>query len=77
MCMGIVGRVVQMLDSAQHVADIEVGGSRRRVNTALVDTRGGLAPGTYVLVNMGMAMEVLEEQDALEHMQWLRQLEEA
>jgi hydrogenase assembly chaperone HypC/HupF len=66
-----------MLDSAQHVADVEVGGSRRRVNTALVDAGGGLAQGTYVLVNMGMAMEVLEERDALEHMQWLRQLEEA
>jgi hydrogenase assembly chaperone HypC/HupF len=77
MCMGIVGRVVGMLDASQHIADVEVAGSRRRVNAALLDVDGGLAPGTYVLINMGMAIEVLEERDALEHLQWLRQLEEA
>lgn len=75
--MGIVGRVVGMLEPAQHVAEVEVDGRRRRVNAALVDVNGGLPIGSYVLINMGMAMEVLEERDALEHIKWLKELEEA
>lgn len=75
--MGVVGRVVGMLEPAQHVAEVEVDGRRRRVNAALVDVNGGLPIGSYVLINMGMAMEVLEERDALEHIKWLKELEEA
>lgn len=75
--MGIVGRVVGMLEPAQHVAEVEVDGRRRRINAALVDVNGELPIGTYVLINMGMAMEVLEERDALEHIKWLKELEEA
>lgn len=75
--MGIVGRVVGMLEPGQHVAEVEVDGRRRRVNAALVDVNGGLPIGSYVLINMGMAMEVLEERDALEHIKWLKELEEA
>lgn len=75
--MGVVGRVVGMLEPAQHVAEVEVDGRRRRVNAALVDVNGGLPIGSYVLINMGMAMEVLEECDALEHIKWLKELEEA
>ena len=77
MCIGLVGRVVGMVDSAQQVAEVEVDGRRRRVNAALVDDGPGLQAGAYVLINMGMAMEVLEERDALEHIHWLRQLEES
>lgn len=75
--MGVVGRVVGMLEPGQHVAEVEVDGRRRRVNAALVDVNGGLPIGSYVLINMGMAMEVLEERDALEHIKWLKELEEA
>jgi len=75
MCIGIVGRVVGMLEPAQHVAEVEVDGCRRRINSALVDV-GGLPTGTYVLINMGMAMEVLAEHDALEHIRWLKELED-
>jgi hydrogenase expression/formation protein HypC len=75
--MGIVGRVVQMLDPATHAAEVEVAGARRRVNASLVVTDGSLPVGAYVLINMGMALEVLEERDALEHIKWLRELEEA
>ncbi len=77
MCMGIVGRVVGMLEPVQHVAEVEVDGRRRRINSALVDVNGDLPAGTYVLINMGMAMEVLEEADALEHIQWVKELEDA
>lgn len=77
MCMGIVGRVVKVVDPATHVAEVEVAGKLRRVNTALVDTADGLPVGIYVLINMGMALEVLEERDAFEHIEWLKQLEEA
>lgn len=77
MCMGIVGRVVEVPDRATHIAQVEVAGGLRRVNAALVDTADGLPAGTYLLINMGMALEVLEEREALEHIEWQRQLEEA
>jgi len=66
-----------MVGSTPRVAEVEVDGHRRRVNAALVDDGPGLAAGAYVLINMGMAMEVLEEAEALEHIRWVRELEES
>jgi len=41
---------------------VEVQGNRRRVDVALVDAR----PGQYVLLHAGIAIAVLDEQEAAE-----------
>jgi hydrogenase expression/formation protein HypC len=74
MCFGLVGRVVEMVDLERHVAEVDVRGVRRRVNTALLDGHP-LEPGAYVLINLGMAVDRLEEHDALEHLRFFDELE--
>ena len=75
MCIGIVGRVVRTVDGQPNVAEVDVRGALRRVNTALVADGTPLQPGTYVLINVGMAVEVVPEQDAVEHNRMLDELE--
>jgi hydrogenase assembly chaperone HypC/HupF len=70
----MVGRVVRT-DRARHLAEVDVRGARRPVNTALLDESQPVEPGAYVLINLGLAVERLNEADALEHLRLLDELE--
>ena len=76
MCFGMVGRVVRT-DQARHLAEVDVRGARHPVNTALLDESQPVEPGAYLLVNLGLAVERLNEADALEHLRLLDELEGA
>ena len=63
MCLGIPGRVVEMLDGyGDQLALVDVEGARRRVNIGLLDE----APdaGQWVLIHMGFAVERVDEAGA-------------
>ncbi len=77
MCMGIVGKVVEIVDPVKHTARVDVSGIMRNVNAALVDHDGKLQPGSYVLINVGLAVEILDEQEALESIRFLEEMERA
>ncbi len=77
MCMGIVGKVVEIVDPVKHVARVDVSGTLRNLNAALVDHDGKLQPGTYVLINVGLAIEILDEQEAQASIRFLEEMEEA
>lgn len=59
MCLGIPGLVVEVPEKQWAV--IEVGGIRRKVGVHLV---GEVAPGDYLMVHAGYAVEKLDLEEA-------------
>ena len=63
MCLGIPGRVVEIVDGFENqLALVDVQGAERRVNVGMLD-----APpraGDMILIHMGFAMEVIDEDKA-------------
>ena len=70
MCLGIPGKVVEMVDEANSIARVEVSGVRRNVNVALVRPEG-IAAGDWVLIHVGFAMSKIDENEARETMKAL------
>jgi hydrogenase expression/formation protein HypC len=66
MCLGIPGRVVEMVDEARGIAEVEMSGSRRRVSLVLLTGADRPAPGDFVMVHAGLAMSRVDEGEALE-----------
>jgi hydrogenase assembly chaperone HypC/HupF len=59
MCLGIPGRVVEMVPGfGDQLALVEVDGTARRVNFGLLDEAP--APGQWVLIHMGFAVELTD-----------------
>lgn len=60
MCLGIPGRVVEMVDGyADQVALVDVMGKVRQINVGMLETR--VQPGSWVLLHMGFAVEVVDQ----------------
>jgi hydrogenase expression/formation protein HypC len=75
MCLGIPGQVVEVIDLAGHRAVVEVEGVRREVNIGLlVDDEGGVSVGDWVLVHVGFAMAVIDEDEAARTLDLLKAL---
>lgn len=67
MCLGIPGRIVEIVDERDKLALADFGGVRRKVNVICVaDDRGALDDlvGRWVLVHVGFAMSVIDEREA-------------
>lgn len=65
MCIGIPGKVIAVGEGIDQPAIVEVSGLRREVNVALIcdgDTQDLL--GRWVLVHVGFAMSLLDEEEA-------------
>ncbi|WP_127500499.1 carbamoyltransferase HypF [Actinoplanes solisilvae] len=59
MCLGIPGQVIEVLDGyAGQVALVDVAGASRRVNIGMLDAAP--EPGTWVLIHLGFAVEVID-----------------
>lgn len=66
MCLAIPGQVVEIVDEAQCLAKVDVGGVRRNVNVALLEAGpGGVAVGDWVLIHVGFALSKVDEEEAL------------
>jgi hydrogenase expression/formation protein HypC len=72
MCLGIPGLIVEVVDTEQQLAKVDVSGIRRTVNIALLDGQAGV--GDWVLIHVGFAMSVINEQHTLETRAFLEQL---
>ena len=63
MCLGIPGRVVEIVDGfANQLALVDVQGAERRVNVGMLDVPP--RAGDMVLIHMGFAMEDIDEDKA-------------
>ena len=74
MCLGIPGRIVEVTDRAGGLATVDVSGVRRSVSVALVDEPAApIEEGEWVLVHVGFALARIDEEDARETLELLRQ----
>ncbi|HEY0317301.1 MAG TPA: HypC/HybG/HupF family hydrogenase formation chaperone [Solirubrobacterales bacterium] len=65
MCLAIPGRVLEVVDEANHLAKVDVAGVRRSVNVGLLAEDGdGIAAGDWVLIHVGFAISKIDEAEA-------------
>lgn len=78
MCLGIPGQIVAITDAGRLMAMAEVSGVRREVNVACV-TEGPLEDllGRWVLIHVGFAMSLIDEEEAAKTLAALHDLGEA
>jgi hydrogenase expression/formation protein HypC len=79
MCLGIPGRIVEIIDTDRKLAMVEVSGVRRMVNVACVvddDEPIESCVGFWVLVHVGFAMSRIDEDEAAATLQVLNELGE-
>lgn len=77
MCIGIPGQICAIGEG--NYAQVEVGGVRRKVDLTLVgtcDENGHSRTGQWVLVHVGFAMSVIDEQEARETLEALHNMYE-
>lgn len=63
MCLGIPGRVVEIVDADNHIAKVDVSGVRRDISVRLLAEQG-LTVDDWVLVHVGFAMAKIDEDEA-------------
>jgi len=66
MCLAIPGKIVEFFSAEPHLALVEVGGVRRRVNVDLLREDGPLALADWVLIHVGFAMSRISAEHAEE-----------
>ena len=79
MCLGIPGKIVEIIDSEALMAKVDVSGIQRPVNIACIVGDGHPAEscvGDWVLVHVGFAMSRIDEEEAQKTLQILEELGE-
>jgi hydrogenase expression/formation protein HypC len=73
MCLGIPGQVIEMVDGyGGQLALVDVSGAARRINLGMLELgQQALAPGDWVLIHMGFAIERIDAAGAEQAMQGL------
>jgi len=77
MCLGIPGRIVEIVDAGNKLGLVEIGGIRRQVNLACVvdaDHPVEACVGEWVIVHVGFAMSRIDERQAAETLETLAEL---
>jgi hydrogenase expression/formation protein HypC len=74
MCLGIPAQIVELVDPEAGIAKAEISGVRRSVSVALCPEA---EVGDWVLVHVGFALAMIDEQQARETLELLEQMGEA
>jgi len=69
MCLGIPGKVVELVADQPDLATVDVLGEKRNINTGLIEE--GVVPGDWVLIHVGFAMQKIDAREAESAMQGL------
>jgi hydrogenase expression/formation protein HypC len=65
-CLAIPGQIIDVVDDANRLAQVDVAGVRRTVNIGLLDVDGDSAGvGDWVLIHVGFALSKVNEEEAL------------
>jgi len=75
MCLGIPGQVVERLEDQPHLAVVDVAGIKRKVNIGPVE-KDGVKPGDWVLIHIGIAMSIMDAEEARSTLDFLDRLEQ-
>ena len=70
MCLGIPGQIVEILSDQPQLAKAVVGGVERDINIGLVQP-DGVKEGDWVLIHVGFAMSILDEEEATSTLNFL------
>jgi hydrogenase expression/formation protein HypC len=70
MCLGIPARIIRINGD---YAEADINGARLTIGIQLLEK---VKTGDYVLIHTGYALEVIDEKDALNTIETLRQLEQ-
>jgi hydrogenase expression/formation protein HypC len=73
MCLAIPGKIVEILDTENSIAKVEVGGVKRSVNIGMLDKEEARV-GDYVLIHVGFAMSKVDEKEAEETLRLLKEI---
>ncbi len=73
MCVGIPAKVVEILADERKMAVVEVEGVQREVSIVVVADEG-LAVGNWVLLHVGFAMSIIDEEEAKAQLDFMRML---
>ena len=76
MCLAVPGKVVQItndLDGIFRMADVSFGGIKKQVNLSMVPDA---QVDDYVLVHVGVAISVIDEEEAQKTFEYLKQMGE-
>jgi hydrogenase expression/formation protein HypC len=73
-CLGIPARVVELVDPEAGLAKAEISGVRRTVSVALCPEA---EVGDWVLVHVGFALSLIDEEEARETLALLEQMGDA
>ncbi len=74
MCLGIPGRIVEVLDGyAGQLALVDVQGATRRINLGMLEPDDQqVGPGEWILIHMGFAIERIDQAGADRALEGLR-----
>ncbi|MBN1586379.1 MAG: HypC/HybG/HupF family hydrogenase formation chaperone [Candidatus Omnitrophica bacterium] len=74
MCLGIPGKIEALLDEGEltRSGKVSFGGITKEVNLAYVPEAG---VGDYVIVHVGFAISKVDEEEAMQVFEYLRQIE--
>lgn len=75
MCLGIPGHVVEFLPDTDDLARVDVTGVTRTINVSLVRD-DGVDVGDWVLIHVGFALSVIDEQEAARTLDGLKMMGE-
>ena len=71
MCLGMPGRVMEIVDAAKRIGRVDLFGTPRLVNLGMLDD---VTTGDWVLVQVGYAVEKIDEATAQETIRLLEEL---
>lgn len=76
MCLGIPGRIVEIVDGfADQLALVDVEGAQRKINIGMLEEMP--AAGDWILIHMGFALELIDEAKAAEAIAGLEMMGQA
>jgi hydrogenase expression/formation protein HypC len=75
MCLAIPGKIVEIVDTDNRIAKVEVGGVKRNINIGMLP-EDETHIGDYVLIHVGFAMSKVDEREAEETLRVLKELGE-
>ena len=73
MCLGIPGRIVEIVDRANCLAKVDVSGVRRTISVKLLE-RELPEPDEWVLVHVGFAIARIDRDEATRQWEALQQM---
>lgn len=71
MCLAMPGKVIEIVDPDKRIGRVDVFGASRLVNLGMLDD---VAPGDWVLIQVGFAVEKIDEVQALETVRLFKEI---